>query len=143
MSSSDELAKIFKEFIPEKKFQVCIGRVIKAPPELTISIMDGRVILYPYMLYMNDRLFDDYERTYKLTGTLDSITINATSSNKTCSGGYTNQHGTIEGTGEYVANGIFINTDTLKVGDLVRVTPTEQGQIWIVDFKIRKIKEKK
>ena len=92
------------------------------------------------MLYMNDRLFDDYTRTYKLEGTLDEITINATSSNNTCGAGYSNPHGTIEGSGEYKANGTIINTDTLKVGDLVKVTPTEDGQKWIVDFKIRKIK---
>lgn len=140
MKNSEIAAKFLKGLETSKNFQVCIGEVIKAPPELTISILDGRFILYPHMLYMNDRLFDDYTRTYKLEGTLDKITINATSSNKPCGLGATNQHGTIEGSGEYKANGTFINTDTLKKGDLVKVTPTEKGQKWIVDFKIRKIK---
>lgn len=140
MKNSEIAAKFLKGLETPKNFQVCIGEVIKAPPELTISILDGRFILYPHMLYMNDRLFDDYTRTYKLEGTLDKITINATSSNKPCGLGATNQHGTIEGSGEYKANGTFINTDTLKKGDLVKVTPTEKGQKWIVDFKIRKIK---
>lgn len=140
MKNSEIAAKFLKGLETPKNFQVCIGEVIKAPPELTISILDGRFILYPHMLYMNDRLFDDYTRTYKLEGTLDKITINATSSNKPCGLGATNQHGTIEGSGEYKANGTFINTDTLVTGDLVRVTPTENGQKWIVDFKIRKIK---
>lgn len=140
MKNSEIVTKFLKGLETPKNFQVCIGEVIQAPPELTISILDGRFILYPHMLYMNDRLFDDYTRTYKLEGTLDEITINATSSNKPCGLGATNQHGTIEGNGEYKANGTFINTDTLKVGDLVKVTPTENGQKWIVDFKIRKIK---
>lgn len=143
MKNSDELAKIMKGFVPPKQFQVCVGRVIKAPPELTISIIDGKVILYPHMLYMNDRLFDDYTRKYKLDGNIESITINATTSNQPCGSGATNQHGTISGSGEYKSNGTFINTDTLVVGDLVKVTPTEKGQMWIVDFKVRKIKEKK
>lgn len=140
MKNSELAAKFLKGLETPKNFQVCIGEVIKAPPELTVSILDGRFILYPHMLYMNDRLFDDYTRTYKLEGTLDEITINATSSNNTCGAGYSNPHGTIEGSGEYKANGTIINTDTLKVGDLVKVTPTEDGQKWIVDFKIRKIK---
>lgn len=140
MKNSEIAAKFLKGLETPKNFQVCIGEVIKALPELTISILDGRFILYPHMLYMNDRLFDDYTRTYKLEGTLDEITINATSSNNTCGAGYSNPHGTIEGSGEYKANGTIINTDTLKVGDLVKVTPTEDGQKWIVDFKIRKIK---
>ena len=42
------------------EFEPCIGKVIKAPPETTISILDGQVTLYPHMLYMNDRLYDDY-----------------------------------------------------------------------------------
>lgn len=140
MKNSEIAAKFLKGLETPKNFQVCIGEVIQAPPELTVSILDGRFILYPHMLYMNDRLFDDYTRTYKLEGTLDEITINATSSNKPCGSGATNPHGTIEGSGQYKANGTIINTDTLKVGDLVRVTPTENGQKWIVDFKIRKIK---
>lgn len=140
MKNSEIAAKFLKGLETPKGFQVCIGEVIQAPPELTVSILDGRFILYPHMLYMNNRLFDDYTRTYKLEGTLDEITINATSSNKPCGLGATNQHGTIEGSGQYKANGTIINTDTLKVGDLVRVTPTENGQKWIVDFKIRKIK---
>lgn len=140
MKNSELAAKFLKGLETPPNFQVCIGEVIKAPPELTVSILDGRFILYPHMLYMNDRLFDDYTRTYKLEGTLDEITINATSSNNTCGAGYSNPHGTIEGSGEYKANGTIINTDTLKVGDLVKVTPTEDGQKWIVDFKIRKIK---
>lgn len=140
MKNSELAAKFLKGLETPSNFQVCIGEVIKAPPELTVSILDGRFILYPHMLYMNDRLFDDYTRTYKLEGTLDEITINATSSNNPCGLGATNQHGTIEGSGEYKANGTIINTDTLKIGDLVKVTPTENGQKWIVDFKIRKIK---
>lgn len=140
MKNSELVAKFLKGLETSSNFQVCIGEVIEAPPKLTISILDGRFILYPHMLYMNDRLFDDYTRTYKLEGTLDEITINATSSNNSCGAGYSNPHGTIEGSGKYKANGTIINTDTLKVGDLVKVTPTEDGQKWIVDFKIRKIK---
>ncbi len=57
-----------------------------------------------------------------------------------CGKGATNEHGTIKGSGEYQANGKIVNTDTLIIGDRVKVTPVENGQKWIVDFKIRKIK---
>ena len=136
----EELAKMFKQYENPDPFEPVLGVVIEGFPNLRISIYSGQVILGIDKLYMNDRLFDDYTRTYKLEGTLDEITINATSSNKPCGLGATNPHGTIEGNGEYKANGTFINTDTLKKGDLVKVTPTEKGQKWIVDFKIRKIK---
>ena len=41
-SNADFVAKFFKGTIPKKEFQVCIGVVIKPPPELTISIMNGK-----------------------------------------------------------------------------------------------------
>lgn len=140
-SNCDIAAKFFKGLLPEEKPQVCIGEVIVPPPKLTINILDSEVILYPYMLYMNDRLFDDYTREYSLIGEIGSITINATSFNKPCGKGNSNPHGTISGSGNFSSKGTIINTCTLKVGDLVKVTPTENGQKWIVDCKIRKISD--
>ncbi|MGL5313233.1 MAG: DUF2577 family protein [Peptostreptococcaceae bacterium] len=122
------------------EFEPCIGKVIKAPPETTISILDGQVTLYPHMLYMNDRLYDDYTREFEIIGTITEITINTTSSNSTCPLGAVNPHGTIEGKGKYKATGTIINTDTLKVGDYVKVVPTEKGQKWFIDSKFRKVK---
>lgn len=118
-------------------FESVVGRVVSAPPNLRISIWDGETILEASQLYLNDRLWGDYTREYNLNGDINTITINATSSNSACGAGYTNPHGTISGSGKYTATGIIINTDTLKVDDLVKVTPTESGQMWFVDYKIR------
>lgn len=122
------------------EFEPCIGKVIKAPPETTISILDGQVTLYPHMLYMNDRLYDDYTREFDIVGDITEIIINATTSNNTCPLGAVNDHGIIKGTGKYKAVGTVINTDTLKVGDYVKVVPTEKGQKWFIDSKFRKVK---
>lgn len=136
------MAKMFKKSESEDTtFEACIGTVIKAPPETTITIWDGQVTLFPHMLYMNDRLYDDYTREFDIVGDITEITINATSSNSTCPLGAVNAHGTIKGAGKYKAVGTIINTDTLKVGDYVKVIPTEKGQKWFIDSKYRKVKE--
>lgn len=140
-SNADFVAKFFKGTIPKKGFQVCVGVVIKPPPELTISIMNGKYILYPRMLYMNDRLFDDYTRTYELTGEITGYNFENTTSSEPVGDHPAHSIKKLAGKGSYQATGTFINTDTLVKGDLVRVTPTEDGQMWIVDFKVRKIKK--
>lgn len=141
MKYQAKVAKMFKEREnKENEFEICIGKVISPPPALQISIYNGEVILYPEQLYMNDRLFDDHIRDFKIDGKLESIKIDSTTSTgKAGEGPHSHTHSTIEGSGEYRASGKITNTDTLKVGDFVKVTPVENGQIWIVDFKIRKI----
>ncbi|MGL5427741.1 MAG: DUF2577 family protein [Cetobacterium sp.] len=137
------LAKMFKaNENKEIEFEACIGKVIKAPPETTISIWDGQVILYPHQLYMNDRLYDDYIRKFDIDGEITEIMIQTTSSNLDAGPGpHKHNHGTIEGKGKYKAVGTIINTDTLIVGDYVKVVPTEKGQKWFIDSKYRKVKE--
>lgn len=139
MKNSELVAKFFKGMIPIKEAQVCIGEVINPPPELKISILDGRVILYPYMLYMNDRLFDDYTRQYKLEGNITEYSFNNTTESESIPQHPAHPIKKLAGSGTYKAEGTIINTCTLVKGDLVKVTPTENGQKWIVDFKIRKI----
>lgn len=141
MKYTNRLTGMFKEREnKEEIYSPCIGEVIQAPPNLIISIWGGDVILNAKKLYMNDRLFDDYTREYKLSGTIDTIKINAnTSTSEAGPGPHKHLHNTIEGSGDYEAHGTIINTCTLKKGDLVKVTPVEDGQKWIVDFKIRKL----
>ncbi|WP_293958307.1 DUF2577 family protein [uncultured Fusobacterium sp.] len=139
MKNSELVAKFFKGMIPIKEAQVCIGEVISPPPELKISILDGRVILYPYMLYMNDRLFNDYTRQYKLEGNITEYSFNNTTESESIPQHPAHPIKKLAGSGTYKAEGTIINTCTLVKGDLVKVTPTENGQKWIVDFKIRKI----
>ena len=132
------VAKYLKKLEKPKEFQTCVGVVIKAPPELTISILSGKMILYPRMLYMNDRLFNDYTRTYKLTGKITKYNFE-NKTNTEIASNHVHPIKSLTGQGTYEAEGTFINTDTLVVGDLVKVTPTEAGQMWIVDYKVRKI----
>ncbi|MGL6063769.1 MAG: DUF2577 family protein [Fusobacteriaceae bacterium] len=139
---SAKMAKLFVEREnPDLITEPCIGIVTIAPPELTISIWDGQVTLYPSQLYMNDRLYNDYSREYEITGDLTEITINTTSGNTEAGPGpHKHQHGKISGTGKYKAIGTIINTDTLIVGDYVKVVPSQNGQMWFVDSKFRKVK---
>lgn len=133
-----EMAKMFNQELPPM-FQATIGEVVEPIPNLIISIFNNTVTLYPDMLYMNNRLFNDYTRDYEFIGEIEDITIGTTSSNID-SNGHIHFHGTIEGKGEISSKGIITNTDTLVKGDRVVVFPVEEGQIWIVGFKIRKVK---
>ena len=81
-NDADFVAKFFRSLLAKKEFQTCIGVVIEPPPNLHISIMKGKYILYPRMLYMNDRLFDDYTRTYKLTGEITEYNFKNTTSSE-------------------------------------------------------------
>lgn len=133
-----ELAKTLNKPVPSL-FQSTIGEVIVPPPNLTISIFNNTVFLYPDMLYMNNRLFDDYTRDYTFMGEIEDTTINTTSSNIK-SNNHTHYHGTIKGKGKISSKGVITNTDTLIKGDKVIVIPVETGQKWIVGFKVRKVK---
>lgn len=141
--SSSKLAKLFVEREnPDLILEPCIGKVIIAPPELTISIWNGETILTPKKLYLNDRLHDDYTREFEITGEILDILIDTTSQNiETGPGPHKHDHGTIEGTGKIKIKGTIINTDTLKVGDYVKVCPCEDGQKWFVDSKFRAVVE--
>lgn len=135
------LSKMMKERENvEVDFEPCIGTVIKELPDLTISIWDGATILFPSKLYINDRLCGDYTREFNMAGKFEKVNIKASTSNVEAGPGpHSHQHGTIEGAGEFEATGTIINTDTLKIGDYVRVIPTEKGQKWFVDSKYRKV----
>jgi hypothetical protein len=147
MKYQTRLAKLFNSktnFIP---FEATIGKVISPPPNLRISIWNGDVILEPYQLYMNDRLFNDHTRQYSLEGEITEQTMKVSTSQLTGEGSRDDpSHNTHKleswsGSGTYKATGTIVNTDTLKKDDLVKLTPTEDGQIWFVDFKIRKLGE--
>ena len=132
----EELAKMFKQYENEDPFEPVLGVVIEGFPNLRISIYSGQVILGIDKLYMNDRLFDDYTRTYKLEGQITEYDFQNTTNTEIASN-HTHPIKTLAGKGTYKAEGTFINTDTLKVGDLVKVTPTDNGQMWFIDYKVR------
>lgn len=132
----EELAKMFKQYENIDPFEPVLGVVIEGFPNLRISIYSGQVILGIDKLYMNDRLFDDYTRTYKLEGQITEYDFQNTTNTEIASN-HTHPIKTLAGKGTYKAEGTFINTDTLKVGDLVKVTPTDNGQMWFIDYKVR------
>lgn len=135
------LSKLLKSKDNLEPFESTIGKVITPPPKLTISIWNGQVILETNQLYMNDRLFNDHKRNYSLEGEIIEENIDITTSDMTKAGQGPHKHTLISfsGNGSYKAKGKITNTDTLKKGDLVKLTPTENGQIWFVDFKVRKL----
>ena len=132
----EALAKMFKQYENIDPFEPVLGVVIEGFPNLRISIYSGQVILGIDKLYMNDRLFDDYTRTYKLEGQITEYDFQNTTDTEIASN-HTHPIKTLAGKGTYKAEGTFINTDTLKVGDLVKVTPTDNGQMWFIDYKVR------
>ena len=132
----EELAKMFKQYENIDPFEPVLGVVIEGFPNLRISIYSGQVILGIDKLYMNDRLFDDYTRTYKLEGQITEYDFQNTTNTEIASN-HTHPIKTLAGKGTYKAEGTFINTDTLKVDDLVKVTPTDNGQMWFIDYKVR------
>lgn len=151
-----QLAKILKDRENIEQIESTIGKVVSPPPNLRISIWNGKVILESNQLYMNDRLFSDHTRKFKLDGDIDDINLTLEKNEVT---GITTPpvlpfvpapappapwavqgtKGAMKGKGEYKANGTIINTDTLKKGDEVKLTPTENSQVWFVDFKVRKL----
>ena len=142
MDYSTQLANMWKNRENKKIIGVTIGKVIEAPPNLRISIWNKQVILEPTQLYMNDRLFGDHTRTFEIEGdiTEQSMTVDSSLMTKAGSGPHLHDLKSWEGTGSYKSNGTIVNTDTLKVGDLVKLTPTEDFQVWFVDHKVRKVK---
>ena len=156
MDYKNELAKLFKERENKKIVTATIGEVIEAPPNLRVSIWNKQVILEPNQLYMNDRLFNDHTRDYSLEGDIEDIDLTLEKNeitnavippvlpyvpNPTPPAPWSFKgEGAMKGSGTYKAKGTIINTDTLKVGDKVKLTPTESFQVWFVDFKVRKVK---
>lgn len=158
-----KLAKLWKELENQETIESTIGEVINPPPNLRISIWNSSVILEPTQLYMNDRLFNDHTREYKLEGTIGAIDVTTTKQDiktyltplylkKDAPGDVSSPNKWVNTIGESqiigastgsrdfkITEGTIVNTDTLKVGDLVKLTPTEDAQIWFVDFKIRKL----
>lgn len=127
---------MFKDRENPDIFEATIGTVLSPPPKLRISIWDGETILEPEHLYLNDRLFDDYTRQYMLTGEITKYSLKNTTNTEVASN-HSHSIKNLAGNGSYEASGTFINTDTLKAGDLVKLTPTENGQKWFVDYKVR------
>lgn len=127
---------MFKDRENSDIFEATIGTVLSPLPKLRISIWDGETILEPEHLYLNDRLFDDYTRQYMLNGEITKYSLKNTTNTEVASN-HLHLIKSLAGNGSYEASGTFINTDTLKAGDLVKLTPTENGQKWFVDYKVR------
>lgn len=150
-----KLAKLWKKLENQEIIESTIGEVISPPPNLRVSIWNSSVILEPYQLYMNDRLFDDHTRKFEIDGKVCEIDLTLEKNEVTEISEppvlpfvpapappppwSVKGKGAMKGKGTYKTSGTIVNTDTLKKGDLVKLTPTEVAQIWLVDFKIRKL----
>ena len=152
-SWTNKLAKKIKRFENPTPIGSIVGAVVKPMPELTISIIDGQVILYPEQLYINTLLTAEYVRsfeikdsTFELSG--DKFTLTASPfviSDTTPSSprpvtsipeGTTTK---VEVSGKATITGNFKLVDTLKKGDFVKVTPTVDEQTWFVDCIVKKV----
>ena len=152
-SWTNKLAKKIKGFENPNPIGAIIGEVVKPMPELTISIMDGQAILYPEQLYINTLLTAEYVRSFEIKDSTfdlsgDKFTLTASPfviSDTTPAGtrpvtqipeGQTTK---VEVSGKAKITGAFKLVDTLKKGDMVKLTPTTDEQTWFVDYVIKKV----
>lgn len=131
------LAKIFKERDNPVWLGAVTGEIIKAPPQLEVKLENG-VIVKKHKIMVSIEKIAGYKREFSLDGTINDITINATTSNKPCGLGASNAHGTIQGKGNYKTVGTITWTDTLKVGDTVLMLPTSKEEyFYLIDRVVR------
>ena len=152
-SFTNKLAKKIKGFENPSPIGAIIGEVISPMPELKISIMDNQVILYPEQLYINTLLTDEYIREFEiensdfeLSGDKFSLTASPFVIQDTTPGsprpvtsipeGQTTK---VEIGGKAKITGKFKLIDTLKAGDLVKLTPTADEQTFFVDYIVKKV----
>ncbi len=154
MSYQTKIARLFKSFENKKNIGSIIGKVISPYPNLTISIFEGQVILYPEQLYINKLLTDTYIRDFEMEKSkfelkgnkfkldaLPGVIMDTTPSGARPIGSIPEgQVSNLEFTGEATQSGKVKLIDTLKYGDLVKLTPTINEQIWFVDYIVRKVK---
>lgn len=135
------MTKIINKNKARDDFEVCIGTVIEAPPTLKIKVLNEELTLeYPKHLYLNNRLRWDYKREFTIEGeiTEEDMTVESSSMTKAGQGPHDHTLKSFKAKGKYKSTGTITNTDTLKVGDLVKLTPTANGQKWFVDYKVLK-----
>ncbi len=96
-----------------------VGKIISPPPDIQIAWND--VILTKEQIYIDEYLLIGHKRTAK--GQIQSGTQSA--------GHHEHSHGI---SNDYTES--WILTDTLKVGDLVEVTPMKGDQLFIVKCKL-------
>lgn len=151
----NKLAKTLKKFENITPFGPTIGEVISPLPDLHLSIFGGDAILYPDQIYINKLLTDEYVRSFEIENsdfTLDGDEFMLTATpfviNDTTPGGPRpvasipeGQTTKIQVGGKATITGKFTLVDTLKKGDLVKVTPTVDGQTWFIDYVVKKVGE--
>lgn len=132
-----KLAEIIKKRDNPLWLGAVTGEVVKAPPELEVKLENG-IIIKNHKIMISIEKIVGYKREFSLEGTINDITINATTSNQPCGLGATNKHGTIQGAGDYKTVGSITWTDTLKVGDKVLMLPTNKEEyFYLIDRVVR------
>lgn len=132
-----KLAEIIKKRDNPLWLGAVTGEVVKAPPELEVKLENG-IIIKNHKIMISIEKIVGYKREFSLEGTINDITINATTSNQPCGLGVTNPHGTIQGAGDYKTVGSITWTDTLKVGDKVLMLPTNKEEyFYLIDRVVR------
>lgn len=138
------VSKLFKERENASKIGVVIGKIVSGFPDMKISILNGDSLLYQENLFFCERLLGGYTREVESLGVnLEGFNATAATSTHKLSGGTEN---------DYVYSSINIPkvsiekstytlkyTDTLKIGDLVVVIPTESENSWFVVSKVRQV----
>ncbi|MEC1757371.1 DUF2577 family protein [Schinkia azotoformans] len=128
-------AKKFKERDNVPKIGNLVGQVINPFPDIRISILDGNGTLTRDQLYCCDHVLQGYKREIKLT---EFATDSATSTHKLTSGGSLENY-TYTSMSIPESTTTMEYTDSLSVGDLVLLMPTESEQTWFIVDKVTKL----
>lgn len=146
MDNAAKLARLFKERENPYLFSPQVGKVVNPLPDLRISIMSGDIILYSEQLYVNTMLTDEYQREFeteegKLTFSKETESSLAGVTGQATEPVTGHKHGVSLSDTTATLKGKIDLKDTLKKDDLVKVTPTADGQTWFVDYMVKKAGE--
>lgn len=113
------------------------GKVIKAPPELTIELYSGLKI-YGKKLLTDVETRAEYQREFKIKADISKQDMTVDKSDMTEVNNHKHQLLSWGGTGTIEASGTITWTNDLIVGDMVLMLPTNKNEKF---YLIGKVKE--
>lgn len=113
------------------------GKVIKAPPELTIELHSGLKI-YGKKLLTDVETRAEYQREFKIKADISKQDMKINTSDMTEVNNHKHQLLSWGGTGAIEASGTITWTNDLIVGDMVLMLPTNKNEKF---YLIGKVKE--
>lgn len=138
MKTERELILEFAKFLKELKnpffLGAVTGTVVVAPPNLQVKLESG-IIIKKHKIMLSIEKINGYCREFKIDGEIQQD-MNYTSSDMIPAGQGPHKHKLISfgAKGSYTSTGKITWTDTLKVGDIVLMLPTNNHKyFYLID----------